>query len=264
MIEFSQLIRKENIGISKKGVMVMLFLICIGLSGSAQQREIARSTNGWLMLNSKLQVHQKWSISGEIHLRRADVYKEWQQFIARPAINYAFNPHLQASLGYSYVKNFPYGEQPIRIPLTENNIWQQILLKHNLGKVAISHRYRLEERFIGTIQQTGAEVYEQVGTEYAQRFRYRLTTSFPLLSLGDQKRLSALIFDELWINMEDQLIVSSFNQNWFYVGLEYQFNKWRKVQLGFLDQLIRKADGVHYERNPCISLGLFFNFNLEK
>lgn len=248
----------------KRITVLFAITMMLGLSASAQHKEVTRSTNGWFMLMNQLRLNEGWSLSNELHIRRADVYERWQQFLLRPALNYHINPNVELSVGYTYIKNYPYGEQPVKMKAAENNIWQQLLLKQAIGKVGILHRYRLEERFVDRVRQVNDGQYEINGTDYRQRFRYRITANIPLLQFTEQKVLFASVFDELWVNLENDFMLSSFNQNWFYAGLGYQFNKMGNLQAGYLNQVIHKGDGVHYEINPTISVALFYNFDMKQ
>ena len=242
-------------------ILCLIFGIVAGLGSlQAQQREISGSQNTWFMLMNEFRFTPKWYLSNEVHIRRADGLKNWQQFLLRPALNYRLNPNLELSAGYSYILTYPYGDQPVAVRVPEHNVWQQLLLRHSVGKLGFMHRYRLEERFVGNIVPEGSGFVVD-GSNYRERFRYRLTASIPLASFGEDKRLFAAVFDELWVNLDDVFFVDSFNQNWIYAGLGYQFSALGNIQAGYLNQLIRKGDN-RFEQNPTISVALFYNFNL--
>lgn len=247
-----------------KKLLFLFFGLSLSLGSlQAQQREISGSQNSWFMLMNEFRLSPKWYLSNEVHIRRAEGLKDWQQFLLRPALNYRVNPNVELSAGYSYILTYPYGEQPLPVRVPEHNVWQQLLLRHTAGKVGFMHRYRLEERFVGNIEQTGLNTFEINGSNYRQRFRYRLTASLPLIRFGEDKMLFAAAFDELWVNLDDVFFVESFNQNWLYAGLGYQFSEMGNIQAGYLDQLI-SIGGNRYERNPTISVSLFYNVDFFK
>ena len=80
-----------------------------------------------------------WGVHLESQVRRADFGKNWQQFMVRPGVNYAFTPALSASLGYAYVETHPYGDYPALDTFPEHRIWQQLIYTH---KEARRHRGR--------------------------------------------------------------------------------------------------------------------------
>lgn len=247
----------------KKAIFCLIISLMAGLGTvHAQQREVSASRNSWFMLLNEFRLGDSWSVSNEVHIRRADGLKDWQQFLLRPALNYRINPNVELAAGYSYILTYPYGEQPVAVRVPEHNVWQQLLLRHKVGKLTFMHRYRLEERFVGNIEAQGNNFVVN-GSNYRERFRYRLTASIPLANFGEDKQLFAAVFDELWVNLDEVLFVENLNQNWMYAGFGYQFSDKGNIQAGYLDQLIRKSDS-RYERNPTLSVSLFYNFDLIK
>ena len=45
---------------------------------------------------------------------------------------------------------------------------------------------------------------------------------------------------------------TSLNQNWLYAGFGYKFMPHANVQLGYMNRVIRKGDGIHYENNHTL------------
>jgi hypothetical protein len=247
-------------------VMAAVILACgAGVVQGQQQKEISSSTNGWFLLMNEFRFSPKWFLTTEVHLRRADVYEDWQQVLLRPAINYRITPALDFGFGYTYIRSFPYGEQPLRTIVPENQLWQQLHMRHSIGKVGLSHRYRLEERWIGQIQDDLRGRATINGSSYAQRFRYRLLARLPLHTTAEgAKQLFISAWDELFINLENNFMFSNFQQNRIYLGLGYQFNPLVNLQAGYMKQVIRKGNGIQYERNPTINISLFYNIDLYK
>ncbi len=249
-----------------KYLLVVAILILYSLAPFSkvfgQVKDIDQSVNGWYFMINDFKLTERWSIGSELHFRRAEVITSWQQFLFRPSINYKLTDHSIATVGYTYIRSYPYGEQPLPTTIPENNLWQQITLDHTAGKVGFSHRYRLEERFIGQAVATNNGGYEIDGTQYRQRFRYRLTAKIPLyVDDAGIARFFLLLFDEVWFNLEDNFLPNNFDQNWLYGALGFQFNPQGNVQVGMMDQYISKGDGIHYERNPTFQLALFYNLD---
>ncbi|AHM58546.1 hypothetical protein D770_01360 [Flammeovirgaceae bacterium 311] len=245
----------------------LLFCCIVEVQAQAQQqKEIASSTNGWFLLMNEFRFSPKWFLSTEVHLRRADhVVNEWQQILLRPAINYRITPAIDFGVGYTYIRSFPYGEQPLRTIVPENQLWQQLHMRHSIGKVGLMHRYRLEERWIGSIQPDDEGGFMIEGSDYAQRFRYRLFARVPLYNIEEgQKQLFISAWDELFINLERDFMFSNFQQNRIYIGLGYQFSPMVNLQAGYMSQVVRKLNGFQYERNPTINVSLFYNIDLYK
>ena len=243
-------------------LIAALFLAC-GAGVEAQQKEIASSTNGWFLLMNEFRFSPKWFLSTELHLRGAGVVDDWQQILLRPAINYRINPAVDLTFGYTYIRSYPYGEQPLKTIVPENQLWQQVHVRHAIGKTGLSHRYRLEERWIGQVAPDAAGGFFIDGNTYAQRFRYRLLARLPLYTIEEgKKQLFVSAWDELFINLEKNFMPANFQQNRIYAGLGYQFSPVANLQAGYMKQVIRKANGIQYERNPTINVSLFYNIDL--
>ena len=233
----------------------VVLLLCIwSFSAIAQQKIIDRSNNVWLTNINRYELTDNWFLSSELHVRRTDGLEHWQQFLFRPAINYKIGDAIELSAGYTYIKSYPYGKQPLALVTPENNLWQQVLVKQTINKWNLSHRYRLEERFAGKTVFVNNEPTID-GTNYLQRFRYRLTIE---RNLGEQWFIS--LFDEVWVNLENNFMPEGLNQNWIYGGFGYKLNTKSNIQLGYMQQLIKKGDGVHFESNPTLQATDIYNF----
>lgn len=240
-----------------KRIVILIVLGVVFQSTVMGQKIVDHSFNTWWSNINKYTLSSRWYLSSELHIRRANGVDRWQQFLFRPAVNYELNPHVHLTAGYTYIISYPYGLQPIAITTPEHNVWEQITLKHMVGKVQFSHRYRLEHRFQGKQVLNDQNMYEINGTTYVQRFRYRFTVSFPI---SNNEKFFAKCFDELWINLDNNLMPLSFNQNWLYGGFGYKFSQRGTVEVGFMNHLAHKGDGIHYESNPTTQCTIGWKF----
>lgn len=243
---------------TKIWVLPFLIFFCTLLHG--QTNKVINSTFcSWWTVNNKYHVNSNLYFGSEVHIRRANFLKHWQQFLVRPSINYKFSKDYDVGIGYTFLYNYPYGAQPIAINAPEHNVWEQIVLHHKAGQIKLSHRLRLEQRFIGNIvtpDETHLAPYLD-GFTYANRFRYRLTGKFPIAIQG---KFFGKFFNEIWLHLEDYMLPESLNQNWLYLGLGYSFCDRGNVQIGFMDQLIQKSDHIHYENNPVLQVSVGYTF----
>lgn len=233
---------------------------------SASSRIVDNSFNGWYFYVGSYRLSERWGLYNEFHFRRANVITDWQQFLFRPAVEFFAGDGVTLSAGYTYISSWPYGEQPLPIRIPENNVWEQVLLTHKAGKVNIAHRLRQEHRWSGNAVLNDQSEWELDGSTFKNRFRYRITLNIPLAELNAEKETSLflVLFDEAWVNQFDDLMPRSFDQNWIYGALGWKFNRNMNVQAGMLHQWIAKSDGVRYESNPCLQLGLFWSPDFRK
>ena len=74
----------------------------------------------------------------------SDVIVKPQQLLIRPGINYEINKHIEIGGGYAYVPTYRYGTYPIRTSFTEHRLFQNLILRHKLGRLSLMHRFRFD------------------------------------------------------------------------------------------------------------------------
>lgn len=226
-----------------------LCLTLIALSSlvihSTNAQEIHGKPNVWFLLLVNHELSDQWNVGTELHMRYDDYLSDKQQFLFRPYIDFMpGDKSVVYTFGYTFINTFPYGEYPLDISKPENNIWEQVTLKHEVNQLKIQHRYRLEQRWQGNITYNSTDdTYDIDGTSYSNRFRYRLTMTQPL---GETFFVN--IFDELWVKDGDNLKQVNFDRNWIYAGLGMNLSKDASVQLAYLHQYARNND-TRYERH---------------
>ncbi|MFN8713597.1 MAG: DUF2490 domain-containing protein [Bacteroidota bacterium] len=238
----------------------LFLLLTVGLSAQSV-RQFDEQFHAWYVLMGNHRITSKWGIHTELQFRRAGIITPVQQHLARVGADFRVNDNVILTAGYCYVYTGSYGKQPAVIPFNEHRIWQQVLLTHAAGRVRFQHRYRQENRWIERYNSTllDNEVF------YVNRFRYRLQVTVPLNSADMQPgTFFATVNDELWVNFGKQVRYNVFDQNRAYAGLGFQINKICNVQLGYLNQLIFKSDGIRVENNHTLQLAFFCNLDFRK
>lgn len=231
-----------------------------GLPAASQAFEpvsTANSFNTWWFANARYNITERWNVTGLVFIRRADGLADWQQYVLRPSVGYAINRQVEVGVGYTYARMYPYGEQPVAMQFTENNIFQQLVLRQKAGKVGLMHRLRLEQRFIDHVQLPAEGTPHIEGTDYANRFRLRIDGIIPV-ALKD--RLFVAVYDELFVHLLDEMLPDAFDQNRAYIGVGYQMNDKVRFELGVLHHYLRKRDGVQFESNPTMQMGVGLQF----
>lgn len=245
----------------RTGFSFLLFCI-FSLHLQAQSvRQFDDQFHAWYVLMGNHTLTDHIRIHTEAQFRRAGIITPTQQHLFRVGIDYKLNNNLILTAGYCYVYTGSYGKQPAVIPFNEHRGWEQLVLLHKVGRAGIQHRYRLENRWIERYDAS----LQSNKVFYANRFRYRLQITIPLnkseLSRGT---IFAVANDELWVNFGKEIRFNVFDQNRAYAGLGFQINKTCNVQLGYLNQLIFKSDGMRVENNHILQLAFFCNLDFRK
>ncbi|MBK9735807.1 MAG: DUF2490 domain-containing protein [Saprospiraceae bacterium] len=134
-------------------LFVVYLIIIFSINIQAQNTRLSdNNTIGWFSVNGTFKLSSRISFITEYHWRRTDLFNKWQIGLWRRSINYQIHPKVQVRLGYGLIENFPYGNYPINSfgkQFTENRMFQAIVITDKISRVELSHRFMLEQRWIG-------------------------------------------------------------------------------------------------------------------
>lgn len=199
----------------------------------AQERETHYSS--WNTINIHKKVNEKWSVNTEFNFRRTNFLRDWEQFIIRPFVHYTFENDLDIAVGYSYIRNYNYADFSTPIDFTENNILQQLTIKHKFSRFSFNHRLRFEERFQENVVEIEPNVYSIDGIRYRNRFRYRFQIAVPLKTFKATTSLSLVVYDEVHLDFGNGLRPEKLDQNWMFVGISFRASEHIKIRSGYHD-----------------------------
>ncbi len=219
----------------------------------AQERDIAKQFHSWWTVSGNHKVAQDWSIHTLVSHRLHDFVKDRQQTLIRAGVNYHLRKEISFTLGYDWVKTFPYGEQPLAKDVIEQRIFEQFQLKQKIGRIGLRHRYRLEHRFIDL----GDNMFVR------HRFRYLFGMNIPLnKNKIEAKTVFLSFFNELFISFAQETHPNYFNQNWSYGGVAYRIDHNKIVSLGYMMQYFPKGSSDFVESNHTLMVSYAHNLNL--
>ncbi|WP_299824139.1 DUF2490 domain-containing protein [uncultured Pontibacter sp.] len=213
--------------------------------------------NGWYMYFGDHKLTSKWGLHTEAQLRRHNWLKDPQQLLLRGGLNYNLTESTMFTLGYGFVETYPYGEFPAADDFVEHRIYEQLQLKGSLARLGLTHRYRLEQRWV---QSPVTSAYT-----YLNRARYMLRATLPLAGPGtDPKELYLTAYDEVFIGFGENVQRNIFDQNRVYVALGYKINEAASLEAGYMNQISQKANGTVFEHNHTLQVGLTYNLDFSK
>lgn len=229
-------------------------------------RKQASNTNAWLMYFGNHKISADCGIHAEVQWRRHDIFSEDQQLLLRTGMDYYLKTNSRVTLGYAFVLTYPYGEFAVPNSFPEHRIWQQFQTVQDFGKVKLSHRYRLEQRFIGN-----ATTGEMSGGRYENRFRYMAKLTIPFATQW-KRPLFAAAYDEIFLNFGKEVAYNIFDQNRAYAALGVTLSPTLKLELGYLYQVVqlRSLDMTgdnpqnKIENNHTLQVGFFSTLPFHK
>ena len=185
----------------------------------------------WITTTLERRISPRTSLWFDGSWRRMGVGDEPQQVLLRPGILHTVAPGVRIGAGYTHVGTAPYGEVPAPAPLREHRTWQQLTVAHSAGPVALSHRYRWEQRWIAPLS---GRVLGRYG--YQQRARYMVRAQLPLGGLTYRSRaVIAYAQEELLLPVGHAGSAGRFTQNRFAFGAGLPITARQRLDVGYLN-----------------------------
>jgi hypothetical protein len=201
-------------------------LLCARPFPLAAQEDPSEQLGTWLQYFGDNRISDHVSIHTEAEYWLWEAASNPEVLILRPAVNFHLNDGPFFSLGYTYVKSWPFHEEGART--TQNHFFQQLILRSPMWRFRLYHRYRFEERWI--------RANEATETDFSTRLRYMLFLQLPLTRRTiEPNTLFLASYNELFVNTSGREAV--FDQDRVYAALAYQVTRNMCVHTGFLWQI---------------------------
>ena len=180
------------------------------------------------------------------------------------------NNKLALRLGYAWIETFPYGDIPLQTAgkrFPEHRIFQMATINDNLNRIEITHRFMLEQRWIG--RYTNAILAKPDDFIFVNRLRYmyRMQMALGKKTITD-KTVYAAIYDEVFMGFGKNVNENVFDQNRLAILLGYRFSKKIRIEGGFFNQVLQYGREVNnrniFQYNNGIILNTFLNLDFSK
>jgi Protein of unknown function (DUF2490) len=228
-------------------VMKNVFLsLVLALSGNLSSSLFAQSQfSGWLASFNTIKTGKKTSLHTDVQWRSSDELKHTQTLLLRPGLNIHLTKQIIVTGGYAFIHNRRVinnvsGYAP------EHRIWEQLLYNHKLKSIFVSHRLRLEQRFVSKSLVQNDELKNE-GTLFANRFRYFIRNVLPFQQQKTfSKGMFAALQNEVFVNIGNTANVNGkfFDQNRLYLALGYRLHSSFDLETGYLNQYISGRNGL--------------------
>lgn len=238
--------------------LLLAFLLTWSAAGFAQRnREVQTQHHFWTSVNTQARIADKWSVVADLHIRRTNYLKNNNFYYTRVGAAFHINKNLSVSFagGHMWLAN---KTATTELFVNENRLVQQIQFNQPLGKMQLSQRLRIEERWIQNVVNSElADTYK-----YSTRFRYQLSLSVPL---SKKKYVPSLAFsDELMVQSGKHIIYNNFDQNRFFAGIKQRITSSLAVDFGYMHVWQQRLSGYQYNRNQTIRLFFYWQPDFRK
>lgn len=238
---------KKSIALAIITLLTTLFSVAYGQS----------QFTGWLASFNTFKVGKKISIHADMQWRSTDEIKQTQTVLLRSGLNYQLNKKIIITAGYAFISNKRVVNNVAGFA-PEHRAWEQLIYNHKLKNIFTSHRFRIEQRFIGKSIVLNNELKKD-GSVYANRFRYFIRNILPLTSeTSFQKGVFAALQNEVFVNFGNTSNVNGkfFDQNRLYLAMGYRLSTKADLEVGYMNQYIN-GKGTAFTNNHIVQLATY-------
>lgn len=245
-------------------IVILINQVTAQTNGQAPAgKKTIRQDLAWLRYHNKIRLADRWEWQTHFDKRFYISPVKQHQYLLRTQVFYEVQKKLSLSQGFVYLLQSPHDpEDASRFSLPEYRPFQEAVIKNDIGRAQIRHRYRLEERFIHK-----ADSREEIllpGYHFSFRARYQFQVQFPLLKITEEKKLNFRISEEVMLNFGKNIVYNTFDQSRFSAAFLYSISKALEVEAGYSHWYQQRADGKSYFNRHIWRATVFHSVDLRK
>lgn len=243
--------------------IVILWILFSSAVKAQNNRLYDNNTIGWFNYFGTFKLNNKYSLHSEAQLRRVNLIYKPQQILLRTGINYQPTSKWQLRLGYAFIETYAYGNIPINSQgkkFTEHRIFQTVTLTDKINKVELTHRFMLEQRFIG--RYSSSLLIKEDEYPLLHRARYLFRLQIPLINLTSGQQVYAAAYNEILVGFGKNVNENIFDQNRIGILLGCKLNNSLKVETGYINQTLQLGREVTNKNVFQSNNGIIVNLNI--
>lgn len=181
------------------------------------------------LLNSKL--NDKMSLTALSQYRSFDLAYDSRLFLVSAYVDYKVTSNISPAAGFMIVLLDSYDKDNNKKERVEKRPFQQITMNDKIGRTSLSHRFRVEERFISN------------PNTFIMRLRYLASFKIPLNKADAKQTLYGIVKDEIRMQMTKD---DPFDSNRITVGLGINVSKQSAIEIGFINQMEERKTSNYF------------------
>lgn len=235
-------------------------LLCL-MQPAVAQKKVTHQSNYWIRYFGKYAFSPRWGATLELEDRRFFRHsRQTNWMLPRVTVNRSLGAGWGVGAGFTYYTsaNPADPDAKIRVRVPELRPHQDVTYTQKIKRLTIGHRYRIEERF----RHHADDQQLTAGYQFSLRVRYRLGLQYPLIQKDDGAgTLKVKASDELMINLGHSVVYNFFDQNRFYVGLNYGLSPSFQAELGYVNAFQQRGSGSEFYDRDVLRLTLYHLLN---
>lgn len=199
--------------------LITFFLLGVSQFVTAQSRD---SYNMWFQYLMSAKLTDKSTLTALSQYRSFDLAYDTRLFLVSAYVDYEVAPEVRPAVGAMFLILDSYKSDNSKKERYEKRPFQQVSLGGNIGRTSISHRFRVEERFISN------------PNEFIVRLRYLISLRIPFNKAGEKERLYGILKNEIRMNASKE---ETFDSNRLTAGIGIKTGKNSAIEVAFINQL---------------------------
>ncbi|SHM28501.1 Protein of unknown function [Chryseobacterium carnipullorum] len=199
--------------------LIVILLLAMSWQIDAQSRD---NYNMWFQYLMSAKLTDKSTLTALSQYRSFDLAYDTRLFLVSAYVDYEVANEVKPAAGFMFLVLDSYKSDNSKKERYEKRPFQQVTLGGNIGRTSVSHRFRVEERFISNPD------------EFIVRLRYLISLRIPFNRAGEKEKLYGILKNELRMNVVKE---DPFDSNRLTAGLGIKVGKNSAVEVAFINQL---------------------------
>lgn len=199
----------------------LIIILMLGMIrfASAQSRD---NYNMWFQYLMSARLTDKSTLTALSQYRSFDLAYDTRLFLVSAYVDYEIANEVKPAAGFMFLVLDSYKPDQSKKERYEKRPFQQVTLGGSIGRTSVSHRFRVEERFISNPD------------EFIVRLRYLISLRIPFNRAGEKEKLYGILKNELRMNVVKE---DPFDSNRLTAGFGMKVGKNAAIEVAFINQL---------------------------
>lgn len=199
--------------------LIIILLLAVTSQVHAQSRD---NYNMWFQYLMSARLTDKSTLTALSQYRSFDLAYDTRLFLVSAYIDYEVANEVKPAAGFMFLVLDSYKSDNTKKERYEKRPFQQVTLGGNIGRTSVSHRFRVEERFISN------------PNDFIVRLRYLISLRIPFNRAGEKEKLYGILKNEIRMNVVKD---EPFDSNRLTAGIGVKVGKNSAIEVAFINQL---------------------------